>query len=225
MAYEELFIEKVSSPPLSKQDFLMYFNRYKKGDLEARNIIIEHNIGLVCKYVSSKFHDIPYKKKDLVSAGILGLIEALDIYDITKGTSFTTIAYPRIAWAISHFIRNNDKHCMVESFQQEVSHKEGNYTLEDVLVSGESLEEQYEEKELHQKLYQLLNNLSDEEKELIGMYFYQQLTQQAIANKLGTSQIMISRKLKHILQKLRNEFQSMGILEKQEFKKQVRTRK
>lgn len=74
--------------PLSKKDEKYYLERYAKGDEEAKNILIEHNLRLVAhiakKYATESNFD------DLVSTGTIGLIKGINTFDITKTSKLTT---------------------------------------------------------------------------------------------------------------------------------------
>ena len=85
------------------------FERVRNGDKEARNEIIENNIGfaisIAVKYIRSKDIDIETAKQE----AIIGLIKAVDDFNPDKyenKMAFTTYAYNKINWQIIDFIRN-----------------------------------------------------------------------------------------------------------------------
>lgn len=88
MIENNLFIEADLPPVLNKKQINEYFKKYKEGDLEARNIIIIHNIKLVLNRVSLKYWNTLYDEKDLVSIGLIGLVKSVDTFDITKNFEF-----------------------------------------------------------------------------------------------------------------------------------------
>jgi len=96
MGREEIFIEKDLPGLLSHEEFIYYFKRYKEGDIRARQIILEHNIALVISRVRDKYNTAPYEKEELIAAGMIGLINALDKFDLAKKTHFSTFAYKSI---------------------------------------------------------------------------------------------------------------------------------
>lgn len=81
--------------PYSKEEEFEAFNNYKKGDLEARNKIVVHNYGLVAKIAKSMFYSSFYSRvtlDDMIQNGFIGLIEAIDRFDVNKGYKFSTYA-------------------------------------------------------------------------------------------------------------------------------------
>lgn len=81
-----------------------------KGDWEARQALVE-NYARVVKYVAGRMAiGLPHyvDQNDLVSAGLLGLIQAVDNFDCTRGIKFETYAIPRIRGAILDELRTQD---------------------------------------------------------------------------------------------------------------------
>ena len=63
--------------PLSEKEEHEYLVRSAKGDIEARNILVEHNLRLVV-YIAKKFDNTGVGVEDLISIGTIGLIKAID---------------------------------------------------------------------------------------------------------------------------------------------------
>ena len=86
------YVTNVSSfaVPLTAEEENMYLQRYKSGDKEAKNILIERNLRLVAhvvkKYPSAGDND------DLISIGTIGLIKAISSFKDGKGTRLSTYA-------------------------------------------------------------------------------------------------------------------------------------
>ena len=78
-------------PPLSKEEEHSLFVRARKGDVAARNKLIEHNLRLVA-HIVKKYYTTARDQDDLVSVGTVGLIKAIDSFDIDNGTRFATYA-------------------------------------------------------------------------------------------------------------------------------------
>ena len=77
--------------PLSPKEEKMYFDLYKSGDEDAKNILIERNMRLVVHVV--KKYSVQYgDSDDLISIGAIGLIKAVTTYDTDKGHRFATYA-------------------------------------------------------------------------------------------------------------------------------------
>ena len=99
--------------PLSLSEEKMYFDLYKKGDVDAKNILIERNMRLVVHVV--KKYSATYKDSDdLISIGAIGLIKAVTTYDVDKGHRFATYAARCVQNAmVTYWKRKRLKVCLV----------------------------------------------------------------------------------------------------------------
>lgn len=91
-----------------KDDMRELWIRYKKyRDLKSRNILIEKHLALVKKTAERMRMKLPshLDPNDLISAGVMGLIDAVDRFDITRGIHFTTYCIQRIQGAILDDLR------------------------------------------------------------------------------------------------------------------------
>ena len=123
--------------PLSSSEEREYINKFKLGDLDAKNILIERNLRLVV-HIAKKFSSIK-EVEDLISVGTIGLIKGIESFDYNKGTKLATYAARCIENEILMLIRNSKK-SKNEVFLQEPigTDKEGNeISLIDILNSGE----------------------------------------------------------------------------------------
>ena len=77
--------------PLTPKEEKMYFELYKKGDEDAKNILIERNLRLVV-HVAKKYSMQWKDNDDLISIGAIGLIKAVTTFDCDKGHKFATYA-------------------------------------------------------------------------------------------------------------------------------------
>lgn len=80
--------------------------RFKNGDREAKEEIIENNIGLV-RSVVKRFLGRGHEAEDLFQIGCIGLIKAVDKFDMSFGVAFSTYAVPMIIGEIKRFIRDD----------------------------------------------------------------------------------------------------------------------
>ena len=78
-------------PPLSAEKEREYFKKAREGDEEARNKLIMHNLRLV-SHIVKKYYGSYDAVEDLLSIGTIGLIKAIDSYNIENGTKFATYA-------------------------------------------------------------------------------------------------------------------------------------
>ena len=77
--------------PLTLEEEKHYLQQYRKGDLKAKNILIEHNLRLVA-HVVKKYQSIDEELDDLISIGTIGLIKAIATFDINKASRLSTYA-------------------------------------------------------------------------------------------------------------------------------------
>ena len=77
--------------PLSEEEERYYLERAAKGDLEARNILVERNLRLVA-HIMKKYYAVESDQEDLISIGTIGLIKGITTFDETKGARLATYA-------------------------------------------------------------------------------------------------------------------------------------
>lgn len=80
--------------------------RAQAGDKEARNYLVQENIGLV-KHIVSRYTARGVEKEDLFQIGMIGLLKAIDYFDLSYDVRFSTYAVPMIAGEIRRFMRDN----------------------------------------------------------------------------------------------------------------------
>ena len=77
--------------PLSQAEEEYYLKLSQKGDLDARNILIERNLRLVA-HIMKKYYAQADDQEDLISIGTVGLIKGISSYDGSKGVRLATYA-------------------------------------------------------------------------------------------------------------------------------------
>lgn len=77
--------------PLSAAEEKKYLERFAAGDLEARNVLIEHNLRLVA-HIMKKYYTQTQDQEDLISIGTIGLIKGISSYKPDKGVRLATYA-------------------------------------------------------------------------------------------------------------------------------------
>lgn len=82
------------------------FVQAKTGDKKARDTLIEDNLGLV-RYIVKRFLNRGYEAEDLFQIGCVGLIKAIDQFDIKYQVRFSTYAVPVITGEIKQFLRDD----------------------------------------------------------------------------------------------------------------------
>jgi RNA polymerase sporulation-specific sigma factor len=215
--YNEVFFVGATDklpPPLDKEEELQYIIKAKKGDIEARNILIEHNLRLVV-FLAKKYESTKYDLEDLVSIGSIGLIKGINTYKIDKNIKLATYASRCISNEILMFIRKNKKRKTEISLEDALNYdSEGNELhLEDVLGTDDDLvPKEYESKIDKQMMMEEIKNLNGRDKEIMilryGLFNTKEYTQKEVAEILGISQSYISRIEKKVIKKLKQIIQS-----------------
>ena len=120
--------------PLSKEEEEKYIKLLLKGDKNARNKLIEHNLRLVA-HIVKKFENNMDSTEDLISIGTIGLIKGVDTFSKKHGTQLTTYCARCIENEILMHLRNNKKYSRDVSIYEPIGYdKEGNeIALIDVL--------------------------------------------------------------------------------------------
>lgn len=195
------------------------FKKLKKGDLKARDIIIKSNIRLVI-LVAKKYNIEGCDLEDLVSLGTIGLIKAVDTFDIEKQIKFSTYAACCINNEILMSIRkNNTNNIQKVNIEDTLSCDfEGNeLKYLDILEDKNSdFVTKIIDNYLSKELLNIIDSLSEKEKELVMLYFGfdgNRYKQKEIAHMLGISQSYISRMISNILKKIKIRIIKEGSLD------------
>ena len=77
--------------PLSREEEQKYLERWSRGDIESRNILVEHNLRLVA-HIIKKYFTQSEDVEDLISIGTIGLIKGINTYKPEKGVRLATYA-------------------------------------------------------------------------------------------------------------------------------------
>lgn len=196
--------------PLTTEEELYYLTRSQKGDLSARNLLVERNLRLVA-HIVKKYNSSERDMEDLISTGTIGLIKAINTYDQSKGNKLGTYASRCIENELLMLLRQERKSSREVSLYEPIgSDKEGNeINLMDIMecTNENVLEQMITESHIH-SIYTLLNTaLTPREQEIIilryGLYNREPVTQRDVARKLGISRSYVSRIEKRALEKLR----------------------
>ena len=112
--------------PLSPEKEKEYLDRFRKtGDLNARNILVKHNLRLVV-FIAKKYVNYP-DNDELISVGTLGLIKAINTFNAAKGSQLATYASRCIENEILMTMRNYKKRAQDVSIYESIRcDKEGN---------------------------------------------------------------------------------------------------
>lgn len=208
------FSSTVSYPkPLPPEQERKYLELAAKGDKEAREKLITHNLRLVA-HIAKKYavgNDID----DLISVGGIGLIKGIESYNIEKGTALATYLARCIENEILMMLRSNKRYRNTVYLNEQLGvDNDGNeYTLLEILsTSEESVFQQAETNIMRQNLFRIMDEtLSPREKKIIEMRYGlsgNPLTQLETAKRMGISRSYISRIETKALSKLRTKLNS-----------------
>jgi len=194
--------------PLSKDEEMKYLLLAEKGDVAARNKLIEHNLRLVV-FLSKKYENTKIDLEDLVSIGTIGLIKGVNTYKINKNIKLATYASRCIDNEILMYLRKNKRRRTEVSFEESLSFDgEGNELhLEDVLgTEPDIVSKDLETRTMKEILLQEIDKLNDRERQIMIMRYgldgKDEITQKDVADILGISQSYISRIEKKIIKKI-----------------------
>lgn len=88
------------------EETAVLIERSQAGDKEAREILIEENLGLV-RHIVKRFAGRGYDMEDLFQIGCIGLMKAIDKFDLNYDVRFSTYAVPMIQGEIKRFLRDD----------------------------------------------------------------------------------------------------------------------
>lgn len=243
---------------LSRQ-FFRRLTELEEGTLEyqyARNTLIEMNMSLV-RFAAGRFRGRGDDMEDIVQTGMIGLIKAIDRFELAREVEFTSFALPYIVGEIKRFFRDTTWAVHVPRRLQELrvelakareelsSRLDRDPTVaelatlmnisEDEVVEGQLASNGYNSSSLDaaltgdgpedgeavladfigveeeglrlvedfHALAPLMAELSDRDRQIIHMRFVEEATQAEIGERLGCSQMHVSRLIKRIIARLR----------------------
>ena len=224
-----------------------------EGDKAARDRLVTENFGLIWSIVR-RFTVRGYEPEDLFQIGSIGLMKAIDKFDLSYEVKFSTYAVPMITGEIKRFLRDDgiikvsrsikEMGLKVKNVREELVYRFGREpTVEEIageigaskeevaasIEAGAEVESLYrsvnkndenslllidkieEESSAQEELLnrmvlrELLTDLSDKDREIIIRRYYYNETQSQIADKLGISQVQVSRLEKKILKQMREK--------------------
>ena len=244
------------SPELSDKELLRRY--HVDGDLSAREQLIERYLSLV-RSLARRYAYRGEQLEDLVQIGSIGLIKAIDRFDIDRGVELTTYATPNIIGEIKRHFRDKGWSVRVPRGLQELNVKLSRLVEEltvqlsrsptipelakasgaeeelvlEALESGRAYssvslstgsaaattseldplemigteEPGYQISEEWAVLEPGLRVLTDRERMILHLRFFDGLTQSQIAQQVGISQMHVSRLIRRALEKIREEIQ------------------
>ncbi len=201
---------KAFPKPLTATEERECLEKWKAGDLAARDVLIERNMRLVA-HISKKYNGDGRDLDDLISIGTIGLIKAVRTFDPEKNSKLATYAAKCIENEILMSLRLEKKYGREVSLYDPIgTDKEGNMiSLVDVVEADgrEVVEEVALGQEIEQMYRAYEQCLRDKEKKVIrmryGLFGSREYTQREIAGQMHISRSYVSRIEKAALLKMR----------------------
>ena len=198
-------------PPLSKEEEHSLFVRAHGGDLEARNRLIEHNLRLVAHIVKKYYTTYP-DQDDLISIGTIGLIKAIDSFNVENGARFATYAGKCLQNEILMYFRAQKKHASVTSINDPVDvDKDGNpLTYLEIIAAPDDIVDSIDRKIKLEKISKAIKTVLTDRERRVMMLRYglnksgRHYAQRDVAEMMGISRSYVSRIEKAALSTLRD---------------------
>lgn len=194
---------------LSAEEEKKYIDLWMKGDTEARNVLVEHNLRLVA-HIIKKYYTQDEDMDDLVSIGTIGLIKGINTYKPDKGVRLATYASRCCENEILMYFRSRKKTAGDISLTAALdTDDEGNsLSLFDIISQDEDLSENIGRKEIYAALRSCVDTfLTERERTIIRMRYGLDggvpKTQRETAEVCNISRSYVSRIEKKALQKLK----------------------
>ena len=200
-------------PPLEPEEEAYVLSQLDtRRSEEARAILIERNLRLVV-YIAKKFENTGIGVEDLISIGTIGLIKAIQTFNLEKKIKLATYASRCIENEILMYLRRTSKTRMEVSIDEPLNVDwDGNeLLLSDILGTDDDVISRDIEDEIDRKLLKkAMETLTAREKKIISLRFglngdEEEKTQKEVADMLGISQSYISRLEKKIICRLKRE--------------------
>lgn len=195
--------------PLTAQEEQHYLELSAKGDLEARNVLIERNLRLVA-HIMKKYYAQTSDQEDLISIGTIGLIKGITTFDPSKGARLATYAARCVENEILMHFRSQKKSAQDVSLSDfiETGTDGAALSLMDVVSEDCDLLEQISSRESEKQLHRAIQTcLTEQERQVIvlryGLQGGQPHRQREVAKLLNISRSYVSRIEKRALEKLR----------------------
>ena len=195
--------------PLTEAEERHYLELSAKGDLEARNILIERNLRLVA-HIMKKYYAVDSDQEDLISIGTIGLIKGITTFDISKGARLATYAARCVENEILMHFRAQKKSAQDVSLSDyiETGNDGAALSLMDVVSEEGDLLEQVCTQEAIANLRRAVQTCLTEQEQLVVQLRYglggaTPKRQREVAEITGISRSYVSRIEKRALQKLK----------------------
>ena len=203
-------------PPLTKEEEAQVLENIRQGVPGAREPLITHNLRLVV-YIAKKFESPGASVEDLISIGTIGLIKAVNTFQVERNIKLATYASRCIENEILMHLRKSSqlRHEVSIDDPLNVDWDGNELLLSDLLGSDpDTVNRDIEQEAERAMLRRAVDRLSPREKKIMVLRFglgaSQEHTQKEVADQLGISQSYISRLEKRIIHRLRRDLEKAG---------------
>lgn len=255
MQYNKVEISGVNTSKLkvlTEAEKIALLKQARQGNKEARNELIQCNLRLVLSVIQKFIGRNGTSADDLFQVGVVGLIKAIDNFDLSLDVRFSTYAVPMISGELRRYLRDNNsirvsrstkdlaykalqaKEKLTASLDKDPTAediaKELGVAKSEVVLALESINEPvsiyepvysssgdalYMLDQLSDKssdegwidellIREAIHKLSEREKNILYLRFYQGKTQVEVANEIGISQAQVSRLEKNALTRIKS---------------------
>ena len=197
--------------PLTAAQEREYLRRCGEGDMEARNLLVEHNLRLVA-HIIKKYYTQADDQEDLISIGTIGLIKAVNTFRPDKGIRLATYASRCIENELRMDLRRGRRTGVTLSLQEPLE-ADGQLTLADTLPDEADMEAGCESRADAARLRALVDALPARERAIMRQRYGfdgAPKTQQQTAQALHISRSYVSRLETHALELLRQAWGKNG---------------
>ena len=195
--------------PLTEEEEKYYLALAAKGDIAARNVLVERNLRLVA-HIMKKYYAQDSDQEDLISIGTIGLIKGISTFDASKGARLATYAARCVENEILMHFRAQRKSAQDVSLSDyiETGADGAALSLMDVVAEDCDLLEQVSTKEAVTALQRALKTCLTEQEQLVltlryGLGDGAPKRQREVAQVTGISRSYVSRIEKRALEKRR----------------------
>lgn len=198
-------------PPLTSEEENDILEKLMNNDESVKKVLVERNLRLVV-YIAKKFENTSVGLEDLISIGTIGLVKAINTYDVRKNIKLATYASRCIENEILMHLRRTNKTKNEVSIDEPLNTDgDGNeLLLSDVIGTDEDFVFKGIEKDVDNQLVkESIEKLNKREKKIMELRFGLttgvEKTQKEVADILGISQSYISRLEKKIIRRMKKE--------------------
>jgi RNA polymerase sigma-B factor len=178
----------------------------EERDPDARKQLIELHLPLV-RALARRFASRGEQFEDLAQVGAVGLIKAIDRYDLERGSSLTAYAVPTIVGEIRRHLRDSTQPLRVPrpNGEEPVIVRAVPLDADAPSSRDDDAERGLELGEERVLIEAGLRALPRRQRRIVQLHYFANLSQRGIASELGLSQVHVSRLLQDSLGKLRQE--------------------